>query len=388
MNITGLIVAILVFAALVLIHELGHFIAAKWAGVYVQEFAIGFPPRIWGFKRGETQYSINALPLGGYVLMLGENGDLSQTAGESPNLVALAESPILGGNVGKQPTNVDMSRSFGVQPASRRGIILIAGVTMNMILAIVLYSGLFTSLGVPPEKYISKVGSIQAGTPAQLGGLLAGDKILTINGLDARNYKNALDDVTTVVKNDTSNSANIPIVMVVQRGDMQETLNLIARRNPPSGEGRIGFAFDLSSQVSHIKWWESPGYAIHTVFVGNFVAVGDGFHQILVGAISPRDAFSGPVGIVKATSDASSQGIAPVLNIMAFLSWNLAVFNLLPIPGLDGGRLLLIGIEVLRRGRKLAPQRELVINLAGLGLLFSLIILFTINDIGHILSGK
>lgn len=371
----SILIAILIFAILVIIHEFGHFIVAKWSGVLVQEFAIGFPPRIWGFKRGETQYSINALPLGGYVLMPGENGDIPAEI-ETTN--RQGETVVISGEEAQK-------RSFAYQPASRRAAILVAGVTMNLLLAIVVYTGIFAAAGAPLSNY---VGDIVAGSPAQQGGLQPGDRILSINGTGVSSAFGAQATICNIVKN--SSGSTVPVQAVVERDGQQQTLDLIARRNPPTGQGNIGFAFTTRTQA--VQWYQAPGYALHQVFVGNFQSLADGIRLIACGRIPVQDAFSGPVGIVKTTAQAASStaqfGFAPIFEILAFLSWNLAFFNLIPIPGLDGGRLLLLGIEVLRRGQRLDPKWESLVNLAGLGFLLSLIVIFTINDVSHIISGR
>lgn len=358
-----ILIAILMLGILIVLHEFGHFIAAKRSNVRVDEFAVGFPPRIWSFKRGETRYALNLLPIGGYVLMPGENGELRDANG-----------------------NID-PRSFAVQRTRTRAIILLGGVAMNLLIAIVIYAGIFMAVGAPAATQHAIVESVQSGSPAQKDGLQSHDQIQSINGIAVVTPGDVSSTVASLLKKDPS-AQEIAITMDIIRNGSPMTLSLTARRNPPAGQGSIGFSF-LPQYVT-IPIVQVPGYALHQVFVDNFVSVGEGFHQIIVGTIKVQDAFSGPVGIVQATSTVASAsstiGFAPLFSIMAFISWNLAVFNLLPIPGLDGGRLMLLTIEFLRRGRRLSPEREAAINLAGVGLLLSLLLIFTFNDISHILS--
>ncbi len=357
----SILVAIIVFAVLVIVHEFGHFIVAKRSGVRVDEFAIGFPPRLWSVKRGETRYSINALPLGGYVLMPGENGEMYDEKG-----------------------NVD-PRTFAAQPASKRAAILVAGVTMNLILAWVIYMGIFgvQGVGLDPAHSLPIVGQTVKGTPAEQS-LKAGDKIISVNGTQVNNVPDTQADIKNAAKNAPQNATEIPITLVIVRDGKVQTLQTHAQYNSSSKQWQIGFYFQ--QQYRHVPVVQVPGTALNQVFVGNFQLVGEGVHEVLAGIIKPQDAVSGPVGIVQVISTASS--IADLLYLMAFLSWNLAVFNLLPIPGLDGGRLLLVGVEVLRRGRRLAPEREALINLVGLGFLLSLLLVFTVNDILRIVNGQ
>ena len=368
MTFISILVAILVFAVLVIVHEFGHFIVAKRAGVRVDEFAVGFPPRIWSIQRGETRYSLNALPLGGYVLMPGENGIVTDEEG------------------------VADPRSFAVQTAGKRAAIMVAGVTMNMFLAFIIYMGIFGTVGTPVavEQSTPTVGQVAVGSPAQAGGLQAGDTFISFDGTPVHNPVDVNTAVTKLLKADTTTATTVPLTVIVNRHGVPTTLTINARKVPPKGEGPMGAIYQ--NQYHHYSTLELPGMALHTIFIGNFQAVGEGFHQILTGVIKPADAFTGPVGIVRITSMATSavgtDGLTPIFTIMAFLSWNLAVFNLLPIPGLDGGRLFLLFIEVLRRGRRLAPEREALINLAGLGFLLSLILIITINDVIHIFNGQ
>lgn len=361
-----ILAAVLVFAVLVIVHEFGHFIMAKRAGVRVDEFAIGFPPRIWGFKRGETQYSLNLLPLGGYVRMPGENGEVTDEHG-----------------------NPD-SRTFGAQTAGKRALILVAGVTMNLLLAIVLYIGLFAVNG-KPNYDIPVIGSVQAGSPAAAAGIAGGDRILAINGQQTSSTGDVQNFIQQAIAADKKPQDKdiVPLTITTSHLGQSHTLTVGARRTPPAGQGSVGIGIGVL--FTAVPFWQTPGLAVGQIGE-NFVETGQGIHAVLAGLIKPGDAFAGPVGIVKYTSQAAgetgSYGLTPLLSLMALLSWNLAVVNLFPIPGLDGGRLLILGIEVLRRGKRLAPEREAIINLAGMVFLLSLIAVFTFNDISHIVAGK
>jgi regulator of sigma E protease len=359
----GILIAILFFGILVLVHEFGHFIVAKWSGVRVDEFAIGFPPRVASFKRGETRYSLNALPIGGYVLMPGENGQLTDDQG-----------------------NID-PRSFAVQPAWKRAAILVAGVTMNMILAWVVYILIFAVIGAPNPS-IPVIAEVVSGSPAQAAGLSSGDRILAINGQATHSVNDVHNDILSAVAADKTNNKTVPIQITLgHRGqDITKTVN--ALRNPPSGQGNVGIG--IGELFQPVPWYTLPFQGLQQIGQ-NFSDEGTAIHEILTGLIKPGNAFAGPVGIVNYTSQAANaaptQGYANLFGLLALLSWNLAIVNILPIPGLDGGRLLILLIEVVRRGKRLAPEREALVNLAGMVFLLSLIAVLTINDVSHIISG-
>ncbi len=364
-SILSIIAAILILAILIVLHELGHFTAAKLSKVRVDEFAIGFPPRIWSFKKGETQYSINALPIGGYVLMPGENG-LSQN------------------DNGK----ID-PRSFAVQPKRKRAFILSAGIIMNLLIAFVLYTGIFAVSGVPEPNPPPVVSVIMSGTPAQTGGLQANDKIISMNGVKITSANQFHNYEITLINQSSPSAQKIPVTIVVERNGADITLKLSMIKNPKNGNGNIGFTF-LDPNMS-IPLWQAPGYALQQIFIGNFQLMGFVFQRVAVGAISIFELFSGPIGIVHTTSEVISsvatQGFTLLFMVVALISWSLALTNILPIPGLDGGRLLILSIEALRKGKRLSTEREGMINLIGVGFLLSLIILFTINDIINIVNG-
>jgi regulator of sigma E protease len=356
----NIVIAILMFAVLVLVHEFGHFIVAKRAGVRVDEFAIGFPPRLIGIKRGETTYSLNLIPLGGYVRMPGENGETTDRQG-----------------------NPD-PRTFAAQTAGKRAAILVAGVTMNFIFAWFLYTGFYAVTQQAPQPNIPIISVIEKGSPAQAAGLKPNDRIIAINGQTVHGPEDVSLFIHNAVASDHSSSATVPLTLTISRDGQQRDVQVQARKHPPVGQGAVGIGIGVL--FTHIAPWQAPAVGIWQIGY-DFQLEGQGIHDILAGLIKPSDAVAGPVGIVSAAGDAANAGFGSLLFFTAFLSWNLAVVNLLPIPGLDGGRLLILGVEVLRRGKRLAPEREALINLAGMIFLLSLIAVITFNDISRIVSG-
>ncbi|HVB22631.1 MAG TPA: M50 family metallopeptidase [Ktedonobacteraceae bacterium] len=404
MNNWYLLAAIPVFGLLVLVHEFGHFITAKWAGIRVEEFGLGFPPRIVGVRKREqggleviwlggrrdetddyigqkqtpfsgtsggissfsdkpasnhTIYSLNFIPIGGFVRMPGENGDMHDENGHYD------------------------AQSFAAKTAGKRLIVLVAGVTMNFILAMVLFTIAY-SLGEPT--YPAVIGKVVAGSPAAIAGLRPGDTIVSANNQPVQLFS----DLQTVVGNaiaadkNTSPSATLPVKLVLRHAGsstpVETTVNV--RLHPPSGQGPMGVEEKIVFVSSPV--WQAPFKGIQHTFdvTGAFI---QGITQMITGQVKPQ--LAGPVGIVKITGEVAQSvpdlGWWPILSLTAILSLNLAIVNILPIPALDGGRILLILIEVVRGGKRLKPEREGIINFIGMALLLTLMLVITVSDVLH-----
>ncbi len=347
--------AVPIFALLVLVHELGHFLTAKWAGIRVDEFAIGFPPRLASVTRGETTYSLNLLPIGGYVRMPGENGETTDEHG-----------------------NPD-PRTFGAKPAGKRAIVLVAGVTMNVILAIVLFTFAEAIGQVTPSSYVT----VESGSPAQAAGIHSGDHIYAIDGTPVKTFTDVVNATTKAI--DVSVASNkkattVPVQVTIQRADGSVLITVVQAK--VKGLGHLGVSTDPAHGITNPhSLWEAPGRAMQDI--GTFFT---DVYQLFRGQIPFQ--LSGPVGIVQQTGQVAATvpvvGWYWLIYLAALLSLNLAVVNLLPVPGLDGGRLLLIGIEVLRRGKRLSPEREALVNLIGMGALLFLVLLVTFQDVGNL----
>jgi len=364
MNPLVYLAAIPVFGLLVIAHEFGHFITAKRAGIRVDEFAIGFPPRLLSFRRGETLYSINLLPLGGYVRMPGENGEMTDEAG-----------------------NYD-PRSFASKSAGTRAIVLLAGVTMNFLLALLLFTA-YEAVG--QVDFPRVIGTVVSNSPGARAGLKPGDTILSIDGQSVKHFSDISTQIDQAVQNAVSanpHAQTVDIVLVIQpkHSHTSETLTIPALANPPSGKGHIGIGPDESfAIITRPPIWQAPALGVQEIGTVAFETY-QGIQQVIRGILPVNQAVTGPVGIVSYIGQSASVvptlGVSPILFLTALLSLNLAVLNLLPIPGLDGGRLLFVLIEVLRRGKRVSPEREGLVHLIGLATLLLLVLLVTINDIG------
>ncbi len=362
MNPLFLLVAIPIFALLVLVHEFGHFITAKWAGIRVDEFGIGFPPRLFGVKRGETLYSINLLPIGGFVKMPGENGETTDESG--------APDP----------------RAFASKSAGKRAIVLLAGVTMNLLLAIVLFTA---AEAVGQVRYLSYIQSIEPNSPAQAAGMQPGDHILAVDGHPIQYFTDLTDQVSAAIMQVPSSAQTVPIVLVVQHPNASQPVTITVQART-KGEAHLGVVRADRAVVLKVPLWQAPIKGVQDVGVVA-VATWQGIQAVIRGLIPANQAFQGPVGIVNTTGEVA-QGIPvvgwyPLLFLAGFLSLNLAFVNVLPIPALDGGRLMFVVIEVLRRGKRISPEREGLANLIGMAALLFLIVLVTINDISNIAAG-
>lgn len=341
---------ILVLSLLVLVHELGHYVVGRWAGAKIEEFAIGFPPRLLSVRRGETDYSINAVPLGGYCRFAGED-------------------------------NPDVPGGLSAMPRGKRALILIAGVTMNALLGVVIFACLFAT-GYPTAMPLDgvKIGGVAAGSPAAAAGLKPGDVIVAVNG----------ERITLIESFSAAVQAKVgkEIAFTVEReGSAPFTATATARSNPPQGEGPLGISIQQNYYV------ESRAYGLpQAVQMGArqswyIVETMVSIPVMIVRGIIPAELARpvGPVGIARivgaAAADIPTSGFFAIAQLTALLSINLALVNILPIPGLDGGRLVFVLLEWLRGGKRLSPQREGIIHFAGLMLLVGLIVVITVFDI-------
>jgi len=338
-----------VLAVLIIAHELGHFVTAKAAGVRVEEFGIGFPPRLLSIRRGETRYSLNAVPLGGFVKMAGE------------------EDPKVPGSLA--------SKSIGT-----RLLILSAGSLMNAILPVLLFSIAFM---VPHDLVTGQVivEEVASGSPAASAGIRAGDLILGIDGKPVRN-------INDLQRNIHLNLGGEVLLLVQHRDSTMEDVRLTPRWKPPVGQGATGITIRLTNPEitsQHYPFWKAiPMGAVECV--ETFALFKNGIISMIIGTAST--AIAGPVGIAQITGEVAKAGISPLLEFAAFLSLNLAIINIFPLPALDGGRIVFVLLEWIRRGRRIPPKTEGMIHLIGFATLMAVLLLITYQDIIRIISGN
>ncbi len=347
------LIFIVILGSLVFVHELGHFLMARRNKVPVEEFGFGFPPRIWGIKKGGTMYSINWIPLGGFVKIFGEDGDKNNDP-----------------------------KSFFNQSLKARGKIIIAGVAMNLLAASLIIS-LAAMIGLPEvvteeNQGIATEQKIQIMTVAENSPakpiLKVGD---VISEVDDQSFNQEQEVVTYL-----QSRGGQEVKFDVKRGDQLIEAKLIPRDNPPPGEGAVGIGLVKTGLVKY-PWYKAIGTGIVSTVTLIGLIIGAFFTLIkdLLIEHQVNGEIAGPVGIAVLTGQVYEMGLVYLLQFAAFLSINLAVINILPFPALDGGRLLFIIIEKFR-GKRVSPRFEAVVHTTGFFILIALIIVITFWDIG------
>jgi regulator of sigma E protease len=418
---------IVMLSILVFVHELGHFLTARLFGISVEEFAIGFPPRAFAVRRGGIDYAVNWLPLGGYVKIVGENGDS------------------------------DDPHSFGKAPAWQRIIVLAAGSFMNLVLAIIIFTGLSLSGIQEPNAPLTGVASVTAGQPADQGGIKPGDRIVSVAGtevkdsdqLRALSKQNAGKPTQFIVDR---NGQQIPLTITpsatnavplgvaldywvspavvgevraggaadqagLKPGDEIVSVNGVTVNNVPSASHELASNGGTASVIVKrggqqvgpltVKVADTrrlPGLAFqlpqHTVYYTPSQALGRALNNTwdVISALPRgiRDALSGqaqgpgvtgPLGIAQLYAEVAQKlGISGILNLTALLGISLFMINMLPLPALDGGRLLFILIEMLRGGRRIAPEKEGIAHMAGMVVLLTFIVIISFFDAQRLLQ--
>ena len=343
-----ILIFLAILAVVILVHELGHFITAKLSRVKVEELGLGYPPRLLGIKRRETIYSLNLIPLGGFCRMAGE------------------EDPSVPGSLAGKSRWV-------------RLLVLSAGCIMMLLLPLFLFPiAYMIPMERPVEEGTIKVVAVAQGSPAELAGIETGDVILTIDGQDVR----SLDEVHQAIEAKLGSEVS----MLLLRDSTEFEVTLIPREEEetPQGQGPVGVELKVIESRAYPPWeaiakgcgeyWEM------LVRMKNAIA------SIIHGEEELE--IAGPIGIAQITSDVAKRGAYPLIWFTGLLSVNLAIINLLPIPALDGGRIAFLFLEVLRRGRRISPRTEGLINTIGFTLIILLILVVSYYDILRIVQGE
>ncbi len=381
-----------VLGLLIFVHELGHFVAAKRFGIKVLEFGFGFPPRLFGIRYGDTLYSINVVPLGGFVRMVGE---------EDP------EHP----------------RSFARKGVLQRIIVLSAGSFMNLLTPIVIFAILFA---IPRDTAVGSVviSGVAPGSPASEARIRPGDVVLSFDGDRVNNHLDLIQRVMASLGSETEITLRRGSIVSGLGGSPElsavETLTVVPRLNPPQlqvvervtdpvtqvslrdaqrynrelqlgdtlTQGSIGVMIGTSN-VRIVKQREPILKVLPMAFerVWDVVIITkNGFARWIAGG--PDPGLAGPIGIARVTGEVAKAGISPIFELTALLSISLGIVNILPIPALDGGRLLFVVIEWVRRGKRISPRREGLVHLVGFAVLLGVIAIISYFDIVRIWNGE
>ncbi len=343
---TTALAVIIVFGVLIISHELGHFLTAKLFKVYVHDFSIGLGPKILDFKRKETAYTLRLLPIGGMVRMMGED---------------------------EEDGDPDDPRSFNKKKIWQRILIIFNGPLFNFVAALIIFVISYMVIGVVVEASDTSVlGTIIPSTPADEAGLLPGDEIISINGVEVNDWSG----ITPAIQTWDEASGLMPL-MIIRDGQQKEVLLT------PSFDGeRYTIGITPEYMRERLGFFQSISLGFETTYmmtVEIFKAIG----MMFSGEIEPE--LAGPVGIVDIIGDSARSGMSYLLSLAAMLCVNVGIVNLMPLPALDGSRIVFLIIEGLR-GKPINREKEGLIHFIGFALLLALVVVVTFNDIRRLLG--
>jgi regulator of sigma E protease len=338
------LLAILSLGILIIVHEGGHYLAARASGMRVDRFSIGFGPRIFSFQRGETLFQVAAIPLGGFV----------QIAGLNP---------------GEENIAVDDPRAYPNRPVLQRLVTIFAGPGTNYVFAALLMVASFLAWGVPVLGKEPIVAALVDGKPAQSAGLQLGDQILSVGGTKVTDFKQVAPLINA--------SQGAPLQIQVLRDNQPMSIKVQAERD--GSDYRIGIQLAEKEERQPASFGASLKEGL--VFPVRYSAfILHGFQEIFAGR--QKAEFSGPIGIVKVMQKQISHGVRSAVEIVAIISVYLGLFNLLPLPALDGGRIVFLGWELVSR-RKVNQRVEQTVHMVGMFMLLGFIVFVTLgNDLG------
>ena len=335
---TTVIATIFVFGLLVLVHELGHFITAKLTGMRVSEFAIGFGPKLLWKKSGETEYSMRAIPLGGY------------------NKID-----------GMDPEEEQDERGFSRKPVWARAVVIAAGSLMNFVLPILLFTIVFLANGIETVSDKPMIGALIPGKPAIQSGLSVGDKIVKVNGTSVATWREVVETIRV-------SKDSLKLELVTAAGNPR-TVTMIPEIDAKSGRALIGIVPVIDKQK--LGFFDATSRAFNQTFViaGKMLT---GLGQMFTGKAEAD--IAGPIGVMRLTGEMAQLGFIPLLQFAGFLSINLGLINLLPVPMLDGGHLFTLLLEAVRR-KPLSSKQAHYTQIVGMALLGLLMLFATLKDL-------
>jgi regulator of sigma E protease len=361
-----IVVFLVMLSILVVLHEAGHFWLARWNGVRVNDFAVGFGPTLlkWTSKRSGTNYRFNLLPIGGYCAMQGEDGKTSE-AEQQRTFRQHVEGQLADDN-------------FQSKSPLRRLSIVVAGPIANFILAYAILFVAATTFGIAGTTYTTQIGPLEAGSPGAKAGLQVGDRITAIDGVPFSSGEKLVDKIKA--------SAGIPLSITYVRHGSVQTVRVTPRADKVDGKtiGRIGFLrIPEFQRVNPIAAVPVAGAEFYNALAGQL----SGYAELFSHPVQHASSLSGVIGMERAASEYQDLGWAPYLSLAAAISIALGVLNLLPFPALDGGRAVFILAEMLR-GRPVEAEKEALVHVTGFAVLMVLMIAVAYHDIANIVSGK
>lgn len=338
------ILAILMIGIMILVHELGHFVVGRLCGIGVEEFSIGFGPKIFGWRKKEIDYSLRAIPLGGYVRFTGEDEDSAD------------------------------ANAFNNHPVWKRFLTVVAGASMNFVLAFVAILLLFSLYGVIQ---VPEFSAVEPGSPAEMAGLMAGDRVVAVDGIEISYDQQGFNEM---YERFSARTDGTPFQLTIERGGEEFDVS-VSKAQTEEGAWQMGVLLGVTRRVSFPLAFEASCQAFVGMsgmlldFLKNLVFRGEGVEQV-----------SGTVGAIGQASQYIQQGFDMVLNVFASISLNLGIMNLLPLPALDGGRLVFLAIEGIFR-KPVPRDKEGMVHAVGMILLFGLMIVLTYSDIMKMIAG-
>ena len=345
------LIFLIALSIVVVFHEFGHFFAAIKTGVRVEEFGLGLPPKIFGKKIGKTLFSVNALPIGGFCKLYGEEGK----------------------RMGKM--------AFCNKKPWQKMVIVMGGVMMNLVLAVLIFSVVYTILGVPQETDRVKVLEVADGSPADEAGLEKDDWIVGVGQVGVKTPAELIEEIDKYEGKTAE--------LAVARENIRRVVMVEVRESPPQGEGKMGVAISNTEMVK-VPWWQfykgiGAGFE-EAYFWGKIIAVG--VYEMISGLFVGRvpEGVAGPVGMYQATSSIRrDQGVLAMVHFFGIISVNLAILNFVPFPALDGGRMIFVVWEWISR-RRVSSKVEARVNSVGMAVLLVLLVLVTVGDVVRLMK--